>query len=375
MQSNTGLLNIAMRWLLLAALIALAPAGRAASDAGSPDFIVTIQQGDTLTGLGQRWLAQPKHWPELQRYNKIADPKHLVPGSRLAIPLSLLRERPLAATVSSVSGQARKADGSPLAAGDRLPEGAAIKTAENGYVTIKLVDGSTLKLQTRSDLKIERARRVPGSDATETQIQMQSGEAEVHFKSNAPRTSRFEIRTGFASAAVRGTEFRVAAGERGTRTEVTEGTIAFAGLPPDAGAAAPVDAIPVPQGFGSFVDESRKPIAPVRLLAPPALPLEPVFQRAPTLRLDFPSVEGAVNYRARLAADADFQQMVGESLISQPEASFSGLKAGSYVLKIRAIDKFGLEGQDAIAIVGILPEDAAASSKPGSTGSAPAGPK
>ncbi len=370
--SNRNLLAPVLRCLLLAAVLALAPAGRAAAEAGSPDFELTVQQGDTLSGLAQRWLADPRRWPELQRHNKIPDPNRLVPGSTLAIPASLLRDRPGEVTVSNVSGQARKADGTPIASGDRLREGATIKTAEDGYVTIQLVDGSTLRLQSKSDLTIERARRVPGSEATEARFKMQSGQAEVQFKPDTAKASRFEIRTGFASAAVRGTEFRVAAGERGTRTEVTEGTIAFAGLPPAGAAAAEEESISVPAGFGSMVDESRKPLAPVRLLAAPALPLDPVFQNAPTLRLRFPPVEGAASYRARLAKDEDFRQMAGEALLSKPEASFSGLAVGAYVLKIRAIDQFGLEGRDAVALIGITAEEKPAESNTDSNWPAPA---
>jgi len=368
---NTGLRRLALRWALLLALLGAAPAIRAASDGGA-DFQLTIEQGDTLTGLGQRWLADPRRWLELQRHNKLQDPNRLAPGSTLAIPLAWLREQLTDLTVASVSGRASRADGTALAVGDKLREGAAIKTAADGYATIKLVDGSTLRVQSRSQLSIERARTLPGSDATETRVQLQSGQAEVQFKPATPKTSRFEIRTGFASAAVRGTEFRVAAGERGTRTEATEGTIAFAGLPPKAGPAAPEESVPIPEGYGSIVDESRKPIAPVRLLAAPALPQEPVFQRAPALRFAFPALEGAVSYRARLAADADFQKMKGETVLSQPEVSFSGLEVGSYVLKVRAIDKFGLEGRDAMALIGIEPDTRPASPAPRSGWGAPA---
>ena len=372
MMSNMSLRKLALRWILLAALLGLAPTGWAAPDSGGSDFELTVQQGDTLTGLGQRWLADPKRWPEIQRHNKIQDPHRLVPGSRIAIPAALLREPPGGVTVSNVSGQARKADGTPVAAGDRLREGATIKTAEDGYVTIQLVDGSTLRLQSRSDLTIERARRLQGSEATDAQFKMQAGQAEVQFKPGAAKGSRFEIRTGFASAAVRGTEFRVAADARGTRTEVTEGTIAFAGLPANASSAAPEESVAVPEGFGSLVDESRKPIPPVRLLAAPALPQEPVFQRAPSLRLVFPPLEGAVSYRARLAADADFRRMIGETVLAQPEASFSGLEAGSYVLKVRAIDKYGLEGRDAMVLIGIMTDQPLVSPAPGSIRPAPA---
>lgn len=136
--------------------------------------------------------------------------------------------------------------------------------------------------------------------------------------------------------------------------------------------AAPEELLPIPEGYGSIADDSRKPIPPVRLLAAPALPQEPVFQRAPALRLAFPPLEGAVGYRARLAADADFQIIIGETVLSQPEVSFSGLEVGSYVLKVRAIDKFGLEGHDAMALVGIVPNTQPAAPAQGSGWGAPA---
>ena len=225
-------------------------------------------------------------------------------------------------------------------------------------MTIKLADGSTLRLQSRSQLAVARARTAPGSDAAQTQLQLDSGKVEVQFNPAKSNGSRFEIRTGFAAAAVRGTAFRLSSGAGGTRTEVTEGTIAFAGLPPDAASTAPTDSVPVPQGYGSLVDESRKPIPPVRLLAAPDLPREPVFQRAPSLKIAFPAREGAVAYRALLAADANFERVVAAADLTLPEIHFSGLTTGSYVLRVRAVDKFGLEGSDAIALIGIVPETA-----------------
>lgn len=359
---------------LLAALIGSATAVWAAPAAEGADFRLTVQRGDTLPDLGERWLADPRRWPELQRHNRIRDPNRLVPGSTIAIPLALLRGTRVEfaeATIRSVSGPAHKADGAPLATGGRMREGESIKTAGNGYVTLQLADGATLQLQPRSDLKLERARRLAGNAATDTRFSMQAGQLEVLYESGADKASRLEIRTDIASAAARGTGFRIAANERGTRTEAIEGAISFAGLAPNAGPDAPADALPVAEGFGAMVDATRKPIAPVRLLAAPDLPQDPVFQRTPALRLAFASLQGAVGYRARLAADADFQRMVGETVVSTPEVSFSGLEPGSYVLRVRAIDQFGLEGRDAITLIGMLPDNQPAAPVPASGWSAP----
>jgi hypothetical protein len=367
---NVHLLRRAAGGALVAVLCFGALATRAADNAAAPDFVVTIKQGDTLIGLGERWLADPKRWPEVQRHNKISDPRLLVPGRSIAIPSSLLRTRLTDVTIRNVMGTARKQDGTPIAAGERLREGAAISTAENGYVTIELVDGSSLRLRPRSQLAIERARRVPGSDATVTRVQLPAGEAEVKFNPAVRTGAKFEIRTGYASSAVRGTAFRVRADERATRTEVTEGAITFAGLP-TAGSTEPGTQVIVREGFGSVIDESRKPVEPVRLLAAPNLPREPVFQQAPTLRLAFPALDGAVTYRAWLATDPNFERVVGEAAVQQPEITFSGLAQGSYVLKVRAIDKLGLEGRDGTALIGMLPDRPPTLSSPGIVTPAP----
>lgn len=367
---NFPLLRRAAGCALVTVLCAWALATHAADDAAAPDFVVTIRQGDTLIGLGERWLADPKRWPEVQRHNQISDPRLLMPGRSIAIPSALLRTRLTDVTVRNVMGVARKQDGTPIAAGESLREGAAISTAENGYVTIELVDGSSLRLRPRSRLAIERARRVPGSDATVTSVQLPEGEAEVKFNPAVRQGAKFEIRTGYASSAVRGTAFRVRAEERATRTEVTEGAITFAGLPA-AGSTESGAQVTVPEGFGSVIDQTRKPIAPVRLLAAPDLPREPVFQQAPTFRLAFPALDGAVRYRAWLATDPNFERVVGEVDVQQPDLSFSGLAQGSYVLKVRAIDKLGLEGRDGTALVGILPERPPALSSPGVVPPAP----
>jgi len=331
--------------LALAAMVAMN--ARAADVEELADFALTIQPTDRLIGIGNRLLIDPNRWPELQKHNNIADPRRLVPGSTLLIPRPLLRVDPAEIEVRNVIGTVTRADGTPLVANERLAEGAAVRTADNAFVTLQLVDGSTLRLQSRSELKVERTRRVPGSQITETQLEMPSGKAEVQFKPPASKASRFQIRTGFASAAVRGTEFRVSTDERITRSEVTEGTIAFAGVPAGSSQPSATDVVAVAAGFGSYVDETRVPIAPVQLLSAPLVPRPQVLQISPNFRLRIPPVNGAVRYRVTLAADEAMQQVRREEFFTQPDINLPNLAPGNYVLQVRAIDRFGLEGRDA----------------------------
>jgi hypothetical protein len=375
-KSFAAALPAALCAVLFSFVLAATPAWSADVDPAEADFELTIRQGDTLIGIGKRLLVDPNRWPEVQRRNSIPDPNRLAPGSTMLIPRPLLRLDAAEMEVRAVVGEATKADGSPVAVGERLREGSAIRTADSGFVTVQLVDGSTMQVKPRTDMKVERVRRVAGTNVTDTQLDMSTGTAEVRFKPAVPKVSRFQIRTGFATAAVRGTEFRVTAQEKGTRTEVSEGTIAFTGLP--AGGAAPTaaDTVAVPDGFGSFVDETRKPSQPVALLAAPALPRPFIVQVAPNFRLRLPRITGAVTYRATLATDADMQQIRYEQVFTTPDIAFANLEPGNYTLQVRAIDKSGLEGRDGRVPVNLRPPKPAAPPAPAASdgASAPAAP-
>lgn len=357
--------------LLLTVLAALSGMNARAADADElADFELTVQPTDTLIGISNRLLIEPNRWPELQKRNNIADPRRLVPGSTLLIPRRLLRVDPAEIEVRNVIGAVTRADGTPLVSNERLAEGAAVRTADNGYVTLQLVDGSTLRLQPRSELKVERTRRVPGSQITETQVEIPTGRAEVKFTPPVAKASRFQIRTGFASAAVRGTEFRVSADERGTRSEVTEGAIAFAGIPAGSAQPSPTDLVSVGAGFGSVVDDTRVPIPPVQLLSAPLVPRPQVLQISPNFRLRIPPVTGAVRYRVTVAADAAMQQVRREEFFTQPDLILPNMEPGNYVIQVRAIDRFGLEGRDArvpLTMIAGKPAAAPAAAAPAAT--------
>ncbi len=380
-KSFVAALPAALRVVLLSFLLGAMPAWSADADPAEADFELTVRQGDTLIGIGKRLLVDPNRWPDLQRRNSIPDPNRLAPGSTMLIPRPLLRLDAAEMEVRAVVGEASKADGSPVAVGDRLREGAALRTADSGFVTVQLVDGSTMQVKPRTDMKLERIRRLAGTNVTDTQVDMSSGTAEVRFKPAVPKVSRFQIRTGFATAAVRGTEFRVTAQEKGTRTEVSEGTIVFTGLPAGGVAPTAADTVAVPDGFGSFVDETRKPAPPVALLAAPALPRPFIVQVAPTFRLRLARVTGAVTYRATLATDADMQQVRYEQVFNTADIVFANLEPGNYTLQVRAIDKSGLEGRDGRVPVNLrpgkppaVPAAPAAGGDPVSAPAAPASP-
>jgi hypothetical protein len=323
-------------WLAWSVALSLGGASGSAP-AAADDLVYVVRKGDTLIGLGRTLLVDPRGWPALQRLNKIAEPRRIPVGTRLRIPVALARAVPAPARVIGVEGEARSG-GAALAPGATLGPGAEVTTGRDGFVTIELADGTRLVLQAQSRLRIREAGRYPDLGAYRSAIEIERGRVESRAAPQ-PGGGRFEIHTPLATTAVRGTDFRVAADAdaRVTRSEVVTGSVEVSG------AGAPVT---VAAGFGTVVDESRRPAPPVRLLPAPDLARLPKLQERVVFRFALEPVAGARGYRAQLARDRDFQAVVAEHAASAAEARFGGVPDGDYWLRVRALDERALEGAD-----------------------------
>jgi hypothetical protein len=326
---------------LAGALAMLPPAAcpGAAANANEADYGYRAQPRDTLIGLGQRLLKDPRRWPALQQRNAIADPTRIPRGFVIRIPRAWMRQHPESATVSTVVGEATNA-GAAIKAGDALSEGARIRTALDGYLTIGLADGSVITLNPETTLELERLQRYEGTGLRDTQLKLDAGSLETHA---APQgeSGRFRIRTPVAISAVRGTQFRRAIDAAGAldRTEVVGGAVAVA---------AATAAVLVPAGYGTISDASAGPGAPVKLLAPPELSGLPSTAEDEAVQFNFPPVAGAQGYRAAVARDSDFHAIVAERVVDAANVAFFQLADGHYWLRLRSRDREGLEGPDAV---------------------------
>lgn len=98
--------------LAMAGLLFLPLPGHAASD--SSDWQYLTVPGDTLIGIGQRYLRNPGDWPRIQSENRVDIPKRMPTNFRLRIPVQLLKVTPAPVTVTSVTGNVRAKE--PMAA-------------------------------------------------------------------------------------------------------------------------------------------------------------------------------------------------------------------------------------------------------------------
>lgn len=314
------------------------------------DYVYTITKGDTLIGLSERLLNSPRDWPQVARHNRLPNPHYIVPGATLRVPLSLLKSSLAVATVTQVQGDVKSAPSagaapSVLALGATLAEGARVTTGKDGYVTLKLQDGSTVRVQTDTQVQVERQRTYPDVGILESVINVIAGRLTSlvqKFRPEENSQTRHAVKTPLANLAVRGTEFRVTMDPqaRETRGEVLSGAVAV-----DAGA--PAGSRRVAAGFGSVVDAKGTVSDPVALLAAPNVSLLAKLQERTLLRFPLPAVAGARGYRALLASDETFNRVVAEVESAGSELRMADIADGAYFLRVRAVDGRGLEGLEA----------------------------
>ena len=313
-------------------------------------YTVTVSDRDTLIDLGRRYLADPRQWPQLQTFNRIPHPRRIPVGTVVRIPVRLLAAEAVPATLLAVSGDVRGADGQALVAGQSVPQGGRLHTGD-GQASVRLVDGTVLRLRPSTAVQIDTSRRLPRVGAVLSGVQVQQGQVEVTAEPQAQKSRQgglpgFRVNTPQGLLGVRGTEFRVSVDPQAelTRSEVLEGQVAASGH-----AGGPVQRIDA--GFGVVVDRTGTVPPPVRLLPAPEVAGWPTRLEQVLVRLPLRVQPGAVAYVGQIATDARFEPVLQtvrvEARADTPVLRFADLPDGRYLLWVRAEDALGLQGPDA----------------------------
>ena len=322
-----------------------APPASPASDL----YVHTIAPRDTLIALGRVLLANPRRWPDVQRLNRVRNPRRLRPGRALAIPLALLKTVPANAEVLWIRGtpRVRLADGTDAVAliGSMLGEGARLTTQAGEAAGLRLTTGATITIGEGADIAFNELRSIPAADVTRTGIDLKRGRIQNTVPPARAPGQRYEIRTPVVTTAVRGTTFRVGVDDGGTTAtaEVLGGQV---------GVARAAESLDVGAGFGTVARENA-PLTPPRALLPaPAIDPVSVQHRLPA-RVRWSAVAGAARYRAELrpgtpSATAT-DPLIDERVVTGPEANWADIPDGVYRVVVRAIDADALEGADADA--------------------------
>jgi hypothetical protein len=340
------------RWSLGVHLALHAALALAQAPASPQDLVHAVQPGETLFGLATRYTGRSDRWLQLRDYNGIADPHRIAPGTRVRIPAALLSFAPSFATVSHVTGSVRQfaaqdVQPQPLQPGALLAQGTRIEVGADGYVRLRMSDGSTVRIPANSRVRLVSVRRQDASQASDTLIQLETGRVDASAQPQRNNASRFEIRTPLAVASVRGTEFGVAIqADAAVTGEVTQGSIELRGRRRPPGGRG-IRQHRLREGQGARVS-SAGVMGPVRPLpqAPDLTGLPDTVTDIDFVRLPLPAVAGIAAYRVRISTDPALEQVVRNGVSAAGELQFVGLEDGSYTVGARAVDELGLSSRE-----------------------------
>ncbi|MDQ1093956.1 hypothetical protein QE400_003369 [Xanthomonas sacchari] len=315
----------------------LAPAAMA------QDWHYRVRPGDTLWDLGQRYLRPGMDWMRLGQHNQVADPHRLTPGAGLRFPIAWLRVQPVPARLVAMRGQisVQTADSATLSAqeGMPLPIGSALQTGADASATVQFADGSRMQVRENSLVRFDQLLRYGATGMVDTRVRLEKGRTSNDVIPASGPASRYIIQTPSSTSSVRGTRFRVGAGDghQLAATEVLQGAVRVAGgggqrlLQP---------------GDAARVGTGTAPL-PEPLLPAPVLDLARSRLQHPPYLLAWTPLAGASRYRIE-ALDAQQREILRYARETEASALvLDDLPPGDLRLLLRGIAATGVEGEDA----------------------------
>lgn len=323
--------------LSLTLLLSFVPDGAGAKEE-SDRIIYRVVRGDNLYTLAERYFLRASDYAIIQRLNRISNPRRLQIGKPIAIPRSLLRQEPVAATIHSFRGDVRigaRGKQAPAAVGRTVREGDWIDTDRKSFVSLRLADGSVITLPSQTSMRVERLRQTLLTRSVERSFRIDRGRAGAIVTPMKDPQSNFRLLTPTAVSAVRGTRFRMsydpASGR--TATEVLEGTVGFK-----------ADDKQTEQSLASGFGMTNMLSGPTSLLSSPELLHPAQIQNEEQLHFALEPLAEATGYRVEIAADAGFLDLIDETIVPSAEASLPSLPNGDYFVRVTALAADGLEG-------------------------------
>ncbi|MEE9412157.1 MAG: FecR domain-containing protein [Methylococcales bacterium] len=309
------------------------------------DWLYTVEPGDNLWTLTERYLPNITYVKRLQIHNSVAEPHHLAPGTILRIPLDWLKSESSSAHVVVVQGEAVRYDSllkqkKILVDGEKLNINDEIGTGNNASAVLRFKDGSRVLMQNNTRLILKKLEQYPDQNVIETQIFLERGRINTEVPKKSKGKSVFKILTPTASTAVRGTILRTETDpeDQNMRVEVVRGSVAVIGSKTEK---------KIPAGYGVVVEKGGAVGEPDRLLSAPSLKKPAVLIDRLSAMLMWEKLEGAIKYRIQVFNDDETPVLVWDKLSDYSQITVPDLLDGQYTLTVRGIDTKGLEGENA----------------------------
>lgn len=336
---------------LAVASVAIAPESASAETTAvqkvrsdSNDLHIVVKPGESLSSILQRELESVADWKLVARTNKIASPDNLRPGDVIVIPHSLVQKRNYA-RLAFTKGTAQLIRAITKAVervkkGVKVFVGDAIKTGNDGFVSLTFRDSSLVNIQPNSEIVVDKLECFDKSLSCVISLRATEGELNLDVgRSDFSEPTTFTIDTPYASAAVRGTRFDFDIRE-GNILGVTEGEveISYAG-----------QSSVVPLGKGTLAGEGRSISTIYDLLLAAEFPEFLDFDRVSEEDiLQWGAIEDAESYIVAFATDESMTSVVTSiaNRVDEPDATLalSNVQPGDYFFAVRGVDENGLKG-------------------------------
>ncbi|HEX8706589.1 MAG TPA: FecR domain-containing protein [Myxococcaceae bacterium] len=330
---------VALGLLLVAALVG-------AAEPATQEEFVTVQPGDDCQVIAKRVWGAPERYKRLHELNglKQGHPK-VTPGMRLRI-----RPEPEAhLTYVKPDVNTRPPEvpqWQPGLQGQALYPLYQVNTLRGAGAEVTLKDTSKLQLRENALVVIYGApQAAPKKEQPRKSSGVELVQGDLRMSLAALRGEPLPLETPAAQVAANGKDLFVSVDEkRMSRVAVFDGR---------AQVAAKGARVEVPGGQGTRVEEGNVPEAPRPLLPGPAWnggsPQEVLLAlegAPPAHALKWQPVTGAVTYRAVLARDEAFNDVVAEVAPGSAALTLeaSALPPGRYHARVQAVDALGLPG-------------------------------
>ncbi len=306
------------------------------------EWIYITVQGDTLWDLSEKYFPNVSYWKKFKQLNGITYPKKIQPGTRLRVPMAWLSAQAVPAKVVAVNGEAALIPSGTnnkqnLQVGAAIQLGDTLQTGPDASAWVEFADGSVVTIHQETTVLFDHLSVYSDTGMVDTRLRLNNGRVDIRAQPAVGPGSRFEIQTPAAVSAVRGTEYRTAAGGDVDTTwvEVLEGKVAATGK---------AKTRLVPAEYGTRVVAGKAPLPPKPLLEPPVLNPLP----EPVERINWPLIwEPVINaerYHVEVAARSDFFLILWERYTENPRTSIPDLADGTYFVRVRGVDHLGIEG-------------------------------
>ena len=141
----------------------------------------TFRPGDSIWKIAEKYTTSVDNWVEIQELNKIRQgpDRRIPPGTRIIIPVSMLKQQPVPAVVIAVSGDATvvraNGDSEVIISGTKLYSGDKVITGDEQNLRMQFADSSELQVLPNSRVVLDKLSHHESTGMIDTRIRLNSG--------------------------------------------------------------------------------------------------------------------------------------------------------------------------------------------------------